>query len=281
MILYVYFRVLLRLSRTCAWLLRRRRKNTQETLDALWPFRIALWNLHRYGFVFHAEGARFVYSMKDLMNLKLALVGSHEYEITNFLRCHLCPSDTVVDVGANIGYYTLLAARLCPQGKVIAIEPSGINAAMLERNAQLNPTACVTIVHKAAWRKSGEHLALRVRDPHNLGANSLLDEGPVESYVVTISVDDLLEELQITGADVVMVDVEGAEYNVLLGMQKCLQGRSPRYIICALDHPDETDRRRSYELIRSAGYTEVDFSTESAITRNAIPQANMLFGRGR
>jgi FkbM family methyltransferase len=217
--------------------------------------------------------------MRDLMNLKLALVGSHEYEITEFLRRQLCPSDIVVDVGANIGYYTLLAAQLCPQGKVIAIEPSSINAVMLEKNLQLNPTECVTVIRKAAWRKSGERMALRVRDPYNLGANSLLDEGPVESYVVTLSIDDLLEGLRINRVDLVKIDVEGAEYDVLLGMRKCLEGRTPKFIICALDHWHEAERRRSYELVRSAGYAEVDFSTGSVVTRDAIPQANIAFVR--
>lgn len=276
-ILYLYFRILLGISRILAWFLRSIGRNTQETVEALWPFRVALGGLHRIGFAVKAQGVRFIYRSKDLMNLKIVLVGAHEYEVTDFIHHNLCPSDIFLDVGANIGYYTLIAAKMSPQGRVVAIEPSVVNASMLKENIRLNGAGNVTIVHRAAWQKSGVCLALHIRDPYNFGANSFLGGGVVECQVETIAIDDLIAEQDLTRVDLVKIDVEGAEYEVLLGMSNCLQTKPPRYIVCALDHPDEINRQHTYELLRVAGYEELDFVRRAAVVRDAIPRATMLF----
>jgi hypothetical protein len=114
-VFHLYFGAVQGIARILARFLRGMGRNTQETLEALWPLRIALLNLHRFGFIAGAQGVKFIYGSKDLMNLKVVLVGAHEYEVTNFIRKNLGPSDTFLDVGANIGYYALIAARLLPQ----------------------------------------------------------------------------------------------------------------------------------------------------------------------
>src|SRR6185436_8485011 len=114
-------------SRVLARYLARRGMNTQEILEALWPLRAMLQGLRARGIVFPSCGARFLYGSDDLINLKLALVGAHEFETTHVVQSRLKPSDVFIDIGANVGYFSVLAGRQLTHGQVIAVEPSSRN----------------------------------------------------------------------------------------------------------------------------------------------------------
>lgn len=273
----LYFNTLIRLSRVCAQLLRLLNKDTHETFMLLRPFRWALGNLHRDEIVFKTKGVKFLYQNKELINLKIALVGAHEYEITEFFLNNLRESYNFLDVGANIGYYTLIAAKRLNRGQVIAIEPSEINFCALEKNIKLNNLTNILVIRKIAWRESGQELAMRIQNPFNLGSIKVAGDGAIECRARTISIDDLVRKLRLRRADVVKIDVEGAEYEVLLGMRNCLREYRPKYIVCAMDNPDESIRRRSYELLLFQGYTEVDFVNQEPIKREVATMGNYLF----
>jgi FkbM family methyltransferase len=211
------------------------------------------------------------------MELKLALVGAHEYDVNRFLSRHLRPQDIFVDVGANIGYHALIAGRRVRDGRVIAFEPSPSNLLALDDNMALNPLCNITVVRKAAWRETGRSLPLHVRDPFNYGAISILGEGSVEGTADTTTVDDALEECGVVRADIVKIDAEGAELDVILGMARCLARLRPRFVICALDHPEEGVRRAAYEAITSRGYEEIDAVEDAPRLRTAFGRANVFF----
>jgi len=132
---------------------------------------------------------------------------------------------TVVDVGANIGYFTLLAARLVGEkGKVFAFEPEPENYALLTKNIEINDYKNVTAMQKAASNKTGQvelfldkvqtttHTILRVRG-----------ETCEESIAVdAVSLDEFFKGKERL-IDVIKIDVEGAEMLVLLGMTKILK----------------------------------------------------------
>jgi precorrin-6B methylase 2 len=80
------------------------------------------------------------------------------YEPMTTLAFHTLvqPGDRVVDVGAHVGYFTLLAARLCgPNGRVFAFEPHPDNFRLLERNIRENGAENVTAVRKAVADRAG------------------------------------------------------------------------------------------------------------------------------
>ena len=139
-------------------------------------------------------------------------LGTYEHQ-TQRLFASLVPANgTVYDIGANVGFYTLLAATRAK--RVIAVEPLAENVAYLKRHLDLNGVFNVEVWPAAVADKEGEEpfAAAGDRSQGTLGA-----EGPM---VRTITLDRLCE---ICGPPaLIKVDVEGAEYRVLQGAQKCL-----------------------------------------------------------
>lgn len=135
---------------------------------------------------------------------------------------------TVVDVGANIGFITVRAARTA--SRVIAIEPHPMRFRYLERNVALNGLNNVTCLNCALGAAEGE-LVLYDVDP-TLGPRPLdvsVTPGRGKCHRVPLrTLDSLVEE-----AELVKIDVEGYEAEVLLGASKLL-ARGPRLVIEAL-----------------------------------------------
>jgi FkbM family methyltransferase len=268
-------------SRPLASLARLAGLTTQRTLELFWPFHAVLRRLRITRRVVRAQGARFFYDSPDLISLKLALIGAHEYDVTAFLAKTLHAGDNFVDVGANIGYHTILAAQRVKSGRVVAVEPSERNRSALKANVFLNGLDNVAVIDRAAWSASGLRLSLHIRDSFNCGANSLLEGGAVECEVETICVDDIVRTLELERVDCVKIDVEGSELEVLRGMRAVLRASPPPRIVCALDHPDHSNRLASRQLLASAGYRAMSISTEQPLPDGDAPHAGVLFAHGR
>jgi FkbM family methyltransferase len=138
--------------------------------------------------------------------------------------CH--PGDVVIDVGANIGHMSLMAAReVGPTGRVIAIEPGSRAFTLLQRNAALNFPDRITSVRAACDESDGT--ATLYVSKYSAEHNSLRPEpvigGIGEEIVPTRSLQSLCRELDII-PDVIKIDVEGAEWRVLKGL---LGGEGP------------------------------------------------------
>jgi FkbM family methyltransferase len=143
----------------------------------------------------------------------------------------LRPGAVVVDVGANVGYVTALAAaRVGPGGRVVAIEPAADNVAVLRENLAANGLANVEIVAAAAGPYSGE------RDLFLRGAvsavNSLYPDSCYAAVtrvvpVPLVRVDDVVDG----PADLVKIDVEGGEIEVLAGMPRLLDDPSLHLVV--------------------------------------------------
>lgn len=136
------------------------------------------------------------------------------------------PGATVVDVGANIGYNTIHAARRAgPAGRVIALEPTPDTLQVLRRNIAASGLANVIIEPVAAGRVSGTR-DFFVRGP-NSAVNSLYPDSRYAHVTSVLPVPVVpLDDLVDGAADVVKVDVEGAEIEVLEGMSRMLSNPS-------------------------------------------------------
>ena len=134
---------------------------------------------------------------------------------------HLQPGMTVVDVGAHVGFFASKAAKAVgPGGRVIALEPSYENLPFLRRNVARNGSGNV-VVHSMAASSTTGRRAFNVAgssDSNGFYAHPLTHT--VETFEVdTVRLDDLLEG----PVDAVKIDVEGAELEVLDGMERLLQ----------------------------------------------------------
>lgn len=158
------------------------------------------------------------------------LLREHEPETQSLLDTVLRPGMTAVDVGANIGYLTLLMARaVSPGGHVLALEPGPDNRIVLEENVRRNQLGdVVRVLPLAAGSERGkQHLHLgRAGTLHSLHAVGPLEGGNAVS-VETVPLDELIEG----PADLVKIDVEGAEMAVLLGMPRLLATQPPPRLV--------------------------------------------------
>jgi FkbM family methyltransferase len=131
---------------------------------------------------------------------------------------------TVIDVGANLGYYTTLISKLVgPTGKVFAFEPDQRNLSLLRKNVTLNNCRNVGIFAKALGANKGK--SLLYQSANNLGDHHLY-ETQVNRSSVSVDVDtldNLLFEDRIALANVVKMDVQGYEYYVALGMSEMMK----------------------------------------------------------
>jgi FkbM family methyltransferase len=165
---------------------------------------------------------------KDSLNL--ASGQTFEPDEVALVKQQVKPGDVIIDIGANIGYYTLLFAQLAGDtGHVVAFEPDPENFALLYKNIHLNQYRNVTLVQKAVATKNSFATLYLCDD--NKGMHRLYDSVCCQSSieVKTVCLDDYLPQL-VKKVDFVKIDIEGAEYNALQGMQKILTQQQPKLL---------------------------------------------------
>jgi FkbM family methyltransferase len=150
-------------------------------------------------------------------SLGLGLNGDYEPDVRGVIARCLGAGDTFVDVGANIGWFSLLASRqVGPEGCVVALEPEAGNFELLAHNAARNECYNVLPFRLAASDSHGT--AMLELDRENAGGHRLAETG---QPVATARLADLVRSLGRTPA-LVKIDVEGAEVRVLDGMGSLL-----------------------------------------------------------
>jgi FkbM family methyltransferase len=174
-------------------------------------------------------------------------LGSYEFEKRRLFERTVRPGSTVYDVGANVGFYTLLASVLVgTSGRVVAFEPVPRNLTFLREHLRLNRVQNVQVVEAAAAER--EKRARFDLGPHS-SMGRLSDVGSLE--VRTIGLDQLVASGELSPPDVVKIDVEGAEGSVLRGAHAVLADRRP--VIFLSTHGPEVHAECT-ELLRSLGY---------------------------
>lgn len=184
----------------------------------LWNFAGRWLNHYRIRQVVRVKyGARLACSSEDLIQSWLMFFGAWEPGLTRLLESRLRLGDCFVDVGANIGYFTLLASRLVGErGTVVAVEASPTTADSLRANIRLNLAQNVRVIQAAATDQRGS-VPLYAGPRDNSGAASLrsrvgrLPEAAVEGIPLT----EMLSEEEWSRATLIKIDVEGAEAEVL------------------------------------------------------------------
>ena len=137
--------------------------------------------------------------------------------------------DVVVDGGAFIGSFAVVAAKLVgPGGRVVAFEPDSVSRERLCSNLELNGLGNVTVVGKALWDTDER---LRFSDSHYAGAAIVTGGGGVE--VEAVSLDAELARLDIPTVDFIKMDVEGAELRAVEGCQRLMATCRPAFAIAS------------------------------------------------
>jgi len=144
--------------------------------------------------------------------------GLWELNETHWTTKLVRPGDTYVDVGANVGYYTVLASHLVgPKGKVFAFEPDPVNFAILEKNVRINGLTNVVLEQKACSNEQGSiqlFLAGGNKGDHRIYQT---EEGRTAIDVEAVKLDDYFAEYA-GSIDFVKIDTQGAEGVILDGL---------------------------------------------------------------
>lgn len=173
------------------------------------------------------NGAKIYVRANDPVIGRSVLVNAYEPEVVSVFHNHIKAGMNVVDIGANIGFYTMLSATLVgTSGHVLAVEPNLANVKLLEASRRLNGFDNVTVAPMAAADNTGV-LALHAGESN--GTTTTL-ENVVEvlgasELVPCIRVDALLKEDQ--RVDFIKVDVEGAEKLAMQGMRHAIDRCKP------------------------------------------------------
>ena len=179
------------------------------------------------------------------LGLRLIEQGEYEPEMAAVLDQLLTPGQTFVDLGANEGYFSVLGARLVgPTGRVIAIEPQPRLTPVLERNIALNRLTNVSLVSVAVSDTAGT-AALYMAPDTNTGSTGLTRATRYSVGTTTVPTRTLAEvvaEVGLQTIDLLKVDIEGFEYEAILGSADLFRAGRVRTVALEL-HPWILERR--------------------------------------
>jgi len=174
-------------------------------------------------------------------------LGSYEYEKRIAFEERVTAGGVVFDVGAHVGFYTLLASRLVgPSGKVVAFEPLPRNLQFLKRHLRLNQVDNVTVIEAAVLDSDGE---IAFAEGPNSSMGSVSQQG--ELKITSVSLDALVSRGEVPAPQYMKIDVEGAELSVLLGARSILSETPPTLFLAT--HGRDV-HQRCCDLLESLGY---------------------------
>jgi FkbM family methyltransferase len=190
------------------------------------------------------------------------LLGASEPLVQQALSRRLQAGMVLYDIGANVGFFTLLGANAVgPSGHVYAFEPIPQNAAVLRHNLALNGFENFSIVDRAVSENTGEGEMDVESNLVTAALSSGLGRGGIE--VEVISIDDAIKDLGLRPPDVVKIDVEGDEIRVIRGMRQTLERFQP-IVVCEIHHRDDTVHKAELlTLLRGHGYEVADLEAGS------------------
>lgn len=174
-------------------------------------------------------------------------LGSYEMGKRLAFEREIKPGSTVYDIGANVGYFSLLASILVGEsGKVFAFEPLPRNVEFLRKHISINKLSNIEVIEAAVSSQSGEAF-------FDLGASTamghLSDSGGLEIQMV--SLDDMVSAGEIKPPDYIKLDVEGAEYDALRGAEAVIDKFQP---VLFLDTHQRSAHQNTINLLEQKKY---------------------------
>jgi FkbM family methyltransferase len=186
-------------------------------------------------------GQQFFADPSDLVQCTIGTTGGWEQLIFEAIRPFVGPNETVLDIGAHVGYAALRFAEwVGPGGRVVCFEPVPNNVTQLLRNLDANAYQGRTVVIPSAVAEKRGLRSFYDNHGSNSGMGSLgaRDGRSPSRQVRTVAIDDWLAETDVSEIALTKIDVEGAEALVVRGMAKSLAEGRHRAVLIEL-HPSE------------------------------------------
>jgi FkbM family methyltransferase len=218
----------------------------------------------------------FVCHLGDSIAREVCFTGQYEPQETALLRHLLGQGMTFVDVGANWGYFSLLAAGLLgPSGRIVSLEPDPRLHALLQANLRHNRMANVTALPLAAADRKGTLPLVPFDESEgNWGVSRLVEQPAATTLSIpTAPIDEILDDLGIDQVDLLKMDIEGTEDLALRGMAAGLARHRYRFVLLEVHPALLAERGRTFEEtvepVRAAGYVSWQIDHSASTTRKA------------
>lgn len=234
-------------------------------------------------------GKPFYYLEDDVHIGQRIALGKYEPYLSKLIMSGVGKRDVVVDVGANIGYYSLLLGSKAL--KVYAFEPEKRNFEILKKNIKESGLKNVKAIQKAVGREKGKG-SLKL-SKSNYGDHAIADKG---ERIEVVALDDVISENE--RVSFIKIDVQGWEPEVFLGAERIIERDGPRIVFeywsKGLSRAGQ-DEEKMFDFLKKYykgfyfvdEYTQIYFSArrrrfESLMKRNRIEGCNLLLeGRER
>jgi FkbM family methyltransferase len=226
-------------------------------------------------------GSQFVCDLRDSISREVCFTGRYEAQETAILRSVLRPGMIFLDVGANWGYFTLIAAHsVGAAGRVLSLEPDPRLFKRLTECLVSNSLTQVTALPVAAGAEAAT-LSLSGYDEKsdNFGLSRIAGAGAAEGVEFSITaraIDDILDDAGIHDVDLLKMDIEGYEGFALAGMKNSLAAHRIKRIILEL-HPEQLAEHGQtgsalVERLKAGGYRAHRIDHSPAAFRRAAYQ---------
>lgn len=219
-----------------------------------WVYRAKIKNRDKY-IIKNVQGSKMLLNTRDRgISYDLIIDGIREPNSTRFVNNLLKKGETVIDLGANIGYYVLMESKIIGNGKVYAIEPEIKNFNILKKNVKLNNRYNVEFMNAAVGDKNGfdymnissysnMHTLYKNEDSKDYKYNRIIGKRKVR----VITLDWFCKKHKIT-PNFVRMDVQGYEHHIIKGMKNLLKQKKPLRIFMEL-HPQMMTQEHTLSML--------------------------------
>ncbi len=202
--------------------------------------------------VVSTQQGRFWIDPASSLGVPLSRDGCYEPGMQKTIEKFLSPGDTFMDLGANEGYFTVIGAKRCgPRGRVVAIEPQKRLLPVIAENLRINGVDWANVVNVAVTDSEGIatiHLASDI----NTGSSGLHRSTKYRlptQQVAARTLAQVLDEEQLAYVDLMKVDIEGFEYEALLGSPDVFRKRRVKALALELHPTILANRKKDTSLI--------------------------------
>jgi FkbM family methyltransferase len=227
-------------------------------------------------------GAKISVNLPDLIQSRIYFFGFWEPNLTQFIKASLREGDRFVDVGANIGYFSLLASSIVgTSGQVYSVEASPSIYKKLRENIELNKCTNIQSFNLAASDVEGT-LSIYLGNDDNLGATTTVasiankSAQKLEAVIPAKPLPDIVGADNLLKARLIKIDVEGAEPSVIRGVGDLLEkfGNETEWVI-EVTPGSGNDTDGILERFRNAGYKLYELTNDYRVGAYIFPNTNV------
>lgn len=227
----------------------------------------------------YRDNIKLYLNLNDWIQQQIYFLGDYEKCEIDFLHQKLVENDVFLDIGANIGLFSLNASKILKKsGKVYSFEAYPPTFDLLNQNISRNNYNNIIAENLAISDKSG-FLDIFYNDKeNNIGmASSYLQNYNNKAKVKRLSLDEYVNMHSITKINLIKMDIEGGEYQALLGMEKVLKNLKPVLLMevnnAAIKKANHTEKE-VLSLLAKYGYSKIKELSRNESSYNAVFQAS-------